>query len=980
MLMKPKSDHIQAAQASTTDGLYSSRILVSYLEFLQKEYPRLDLDGLCQTAGISRFAVEDAGHWFTQQDTDRFHAALRRLTGDPDIARRAGRYTVSATKLGAARQYALGMMNLAAVYLMVGKLANSMTRGATFKAHKLSKTRAEVTSRPNPGTHEKPYQCQNRIGILEGIPRLFNQPLATIDHPECLHKGGACCRYIISWEQSPSLAWKQASRIGITLGLAGLIAGGFFFGPLVWLSLVLGVVLANWGISHRASRLATRELQNTVRVQGNAAQELLEEVNNRHNNALMIQEIGQSIAGELDTDRIVAKVSEQMAKHSYFSMGQIYLVSEQGEALTQKAQFGLRDTEALPPAPPDIALADPNHTSIIKRCFEDQQVQFLTPDQSSGALSNRTPVPAQGIAAFGSGLCVPIVYRQDTLGVLVAQKDTVADALTQTDISLLMGIASQTAASIMNARSFRRIKESERRYRILADNVTDVIWTYDLLAERFSYVSPSVKRMQGYTPEEQLHMTLEALLTPESFNQATQVIAEELAHEEAPSADPFRARTIELEQYHKEGSILSIEVTASFLRDAEGKVTGILGVSRDISERKRAAKEKSNLEKQLQQAQKMEAIGTLAGGVAHDLNNILSGIVSYPELLLLKLPDDSPLRDPLTTIKTSGKKAAAIVQDLLTLARRGVATSEVINLNDIVQEYLASPEYAKLVSYHPDVNLQTTLSADLLNIAGSPVHLSKTVMNLVSNAAEAMPAGGELQITTENRYIDYPIKGYDRVEEGDYCVLTVKDNGVGISSEDQRRIFEPFYTKKIMGRSGTGLGMAVVWGTVKDHQGYIDLTSVIDQGTTVELYFPVTRKAKFSAAHSRSIEDLMGQGESILVVDDIREQREIATSILEQLGYRAHAVASGEEAVGYLRDTTVDLLILDMIMDPGMDGLTTFEQILQSHPEQQAIIASGFAETQRVKRAQELGASTYLKKPYTIERMGLSVRKALTKM
>ena len=233
----------------------------------------------------------------------------------------------------------------------------------------------------------------------------------------------------------------------------------------------------------------------------------------------------------------------------------------------------------------------------------------------------------------------------------------------------------------------------------------------------------------------------------------------------------------------------------------------------DIKKLKQAEEERVKLETQLQRARQMEAVGTLAGGVAHDLNNILSGIVSYPDLLLMQLPEDSPLRNPITTIQESGQKAAAIVQDLLTLARRGVATSEVTNLNTIIFEYLRSPEYEKLKSFHPRVQVETCLEKDLLNIMGSPVHLSKTVMNLVSNAAEAMAGGGKLSICTENRYVDRPIKGYDQIEEGDYIVLIISDNGMGIDPEAMERIFEPFYTKKVMGKSGTGLGMGVnLWG------------------------------------------------------------------------------------------------------------------------------------------------------------------------
>jgi CheY-like chemotaxis protein len=252
-------------------------------------------------------------------------------------------------------------------------------------------------------------------------------------------------------------------------------------------------------------------------------------------------------------------------------------------------------------------------------------------------------------------------------------------------------------------------------------------------------------------------------------------------------------------------------------------------------------------------------------------------------------------------------------------------------------------------------------------------------MNLVSNAAEAMLDGGKILISTENRYIDMPVRGYDHVEEGDYVTLTVSDAGVGISPEDMERIFEPFYTKKVMGKSGTGLGMTVVWGTVRDHSGYIDVKSVEGKGTTFTLYFPVTRKEIAKDESLVTTEDYMGKGESVLVVDDVEEQREIASRILRRLGYSVTAVSSGEQAVDYLKDNSADLMLLDMIMDPGIDGLETYKRILEFYPGQKAIIASGFSETRRVKKAQRLGAGAYIKKPYLLEKIGLAVRDELDK-
>jgi CheY-like chemotaxis protein len=274
------------------------------------------------------------------------------------------------------------------------------------------------------------------------------------------------------------------------------------------------------------------------------------------------------------------------------------------------------------------------------------------------------------------------------------------------------------------------------------------------------------------------------------------------------------------------------------------------------------------------------------------------------------------------------------------------------------------------------LSVETNFEKTLLNIKGSPIHLKKTIMNLVTNAAEAHPSGGKIVISTRNKYIDVPLKKYEEIREGDYVVLEVSDNGTGITEEDLNRIFEPFYTKKVMGRSGTGLGMAVVWGTVQDHSGYITVESKKGEGTAVCLYFPVTRDP-VKEKDFIPIEDYLGNNESILVVDDIKEQREIATNLLTRLNYSVLSVPSGEAAVDYLKTNTADLLLLDMIMDPGMDGLETFRQIITCQPRQKAVIASGYSETDRVKEAQKLGVGQYIKKPYTLEKIGLAVKAEL---
>jgi CheY-like chemotaxis protein len=300
----------------------------------------------------------------------------------------------------------------------------------------------------------------------------------------------------------------------------------------------------------------------------------------------------------------------------------------------------------------------------------------------------------------------------------------------------------------------------------------------------------------------------------------------------------------------------------------------------------------------------------------------------------------------------------------------------VCDLNKLLREYLKSPELKRPVEAHPGITLHTDFAPDLFTLDCSTIHIRKCLLNLFINACEAIGKAGTVTISTSNRYIDKPLKGYDEVRRGEYVVLSVADTGSGISSVDIDHIFEPFYSKKVMGRSGTGLGLAVVWSAVQDHNGYIDITTN-DQGTRFDLYFPASRELVDDGKEQITLQDLQGKGQTVLVVDDEATQRDIATSLLTKLGYQPSSVSSGEEAVSYLKTHKVDLLVLDMIMDPGMNGRKTYEQIISLHPGQKAIIASGFSETDEVKKAHNLGAGIFIKKPYTINQLGKAVKQEL---
>jgi PAS domain S-box-containing protein len=510
----------------------------------------------------------------------------------------------------------------------------------------------------------------------------------------------------------------------------------------------------------------------------------------------------------------------------------------------------------------------------------------------------------------------------------------------------------------LRLKSEKALRESRKRLNSILDSIQAGILLSNFKTHEILYANHASLRMIGLPKERVVGSLCSEYLCPEEAKAYF-----DNNHEK-------NIQTVECAIVKGNGQRIPVLRTARSI-ELDGKKY-VLDSFFDISQTKA-------LEIRLQRAQKMEAIGTLAGGVAHDLNNVLSAIVSYPELLLMKIPEDSPLRKPLLTIQESGKKAADIVNDLLTLARRGAAVMEVINLNTIISDYVKTPEHEKLISYYPNIEVILDLEPGLLNAMGSTVHISKTIMNLISNAAEAIQCNGKIIISTENRYIDKPVRGYDEIKEGDYVILKVTDGGVGIRPEDVERIFEPFYTKKKMGRSGTGLGMAVVWGTVKDHEGYIEVQSEIGKGSTFTLYFPATRNKIAKDVKPLPFDEYKGEGESILVVDDIEEQRNIAECLLSELGYAVTSLSSGLEAIEYMKDHSVDMIILDMIMEPGLDGLETYREIIKFRPGQKAIIASGFSETERVKEAQVLGVGQYIKKPYTLERIGLAVKNELKK-
>lgn len=504
----------------------------------------------------------------------------------------------------------------------------------------------------------------------------------------------------------------------------------------------------------------------------------------------------------------------------------------------------------------------------------------------------------------------------------------------------------------------QNLYESEKRFHDLVNLLPEMVWESDSEGYIQYANKAAISRFDLLDSQENIHLWF-GLIIPRQRDLAKRYFQSCMQGKDEGLKE-FKAMD-------KNGKRFPVLIRTAVMQ-LNGKVVGARSLMIDISDR-------HSLEKELQRAQKMKAIGEMAGGVAHDLNNILSGVVSYPELVLMKLPPKSDLRGLVEAIKQSGIRAAEVVSDLLTVARGIAATKQVHCINTLIGDFFQSPEFIKLKEEYPNITFNSDLSPSVFNIFCSPIHIRKCLMNLIANGAEAVSGDGQVTILSGTVECTPPSEVGNGVEKRNYTIVTVKDTGQGLSSKDIGHIFEPFYTKKKMGRSGTGLGLTVVWNTMVDHGGWVEVESSSAQ-TTLTLYFPSTTEKLSEETTEIDWRQFKGQNQSVLVIDDEERQRDIAEKLLLTLNYKVKCVSSGEEALALHEREIFDILLLDMLMEPGMNGLETYKKICEKYPHQKAVIASGYSKSDKVQEAMRLGASTFIAKPYTLEQLGQSLAKA----
>lgn len=509
------------------------------------------------------------------------------------------------------------------------------------------------------------------------------------------------------------------------------------------------------------------------------------------------------------------------------------------------------------------------------------------------------------------------------------------------------------------------LQESEARFRRLAENAQDIIYRYEFTPKRgFTYVSPAATAITGYTPQE---------------HYADPDLGLKLVHpEDRPRLEEYLqgkgtfGQPLVLRWLRKDGQIIWTEQQNIPLFDAQGQLVALEGIARDITQRKQAEEERNRLQIQLLQAQKMEAIGRLAGGVAHDFNNMLSIVLGYGQLLLRALPSDDLRRAYVEEIIKAAERSASLTRQLLAFSRRQILQPQVLNLNELLQDL--EKMLGRLLG--EDIDLELRLSPDLAPVRADPGQLEQVVINLAVNARDAMPQGGRLRIETANAELDEAYaQHHPGAVPGRYAKLAVADTGCGMDPEILAQIFEPFFTTK---ESGTGLGLSTVYGIVKQSGGYIWVESAPGQGAIFEIYLPQISAAPTPKKAKVEGEAEKGSGEQILVIEDEAPLRSLFERMLSSLGYRVTAATNGREALSLVEEKRwkPDLVITDVVM-PEMDGAALVERLQRTYPDLKVLYTSGYTADAIGHRGVLLPDTPFLQKPFNLRTLAAKVREAL---
>ncbi len=510
----------------------------------------------------------------------------------------------------------------------------------------------------------------------------------------------------------------------------------------------------------------------------------------------------------------------------------------------------------------------------------------------------------------------------------------------------------------------RALQKSSEKYRTILESIEEGYFETDLKGN-LTFSNDPFCKILGYPRNRLLGMNTREYTTDdtaEEISRITEQVKQSGKPEDVTNYDVIR----------QDGSKAALELSISLLTDNDGNPAGFRGMLRDVTKRKETEEEKRLLENQLQQAQKMESIGTLAGGIAHDFNNILMGIQGNATLMLLKIESDHPNRDKIKNIEKFVQNGTELTKQLLGFARRGKYLVKTTDINEVIKK--SSSLFARTKK---EIQIHNSFNDEIWAVEVDSGQIEQALLNLYVNAWQAMPEGGDLYLKTRNVMLDSSYVQPFKVEPGNYVEISVSDTGVGIDKETRERIFEPFFTTKEMGR-GTGLGLASVYGIIKSHGGYIDVDSEKEKGTTFTIYLPASEK---EAVREKVVpaEMLKGTG-TILFIDDEKMILDVGCELLEELGYTVLSALSGQEALDIFQRNSnkIDLVIMDMIM-PGMGGGETFDRLRKINPNVKVLLSSGYSIDGQATKILRRGCDGFIQKPFNLNQLAEKIGKIMGK-